>query len=164
MGIEQLSTIVAFVLIIGGLLAIILPFAPSVPTVWFGIFLYAISHDFTTVNQNFMILISTITAATILLDYALSRGGVQRLKAGPWGVLGAAIGGLLGSLINPIMAYLVGPLIGALVFETLRGRDRVFSYKTGNYTIVAFMGGTIIKLLASIAMIGLFVLRLQGRI
>jgi uncharacterized protein YqgC (DUF456 family) len=164
MSIEQLSTGLAFILIIGGLLAILFPFAPSVPTVWFGIFLYAISHDFVTVNQSFMVIVSIITVATIVLDYTLSRGGVQRLRAGPWGVLGAVVGGLIGSLINPITAYLVGPIIGAVVFETLKGRDQVFSYKSGNYTIVAFMGGTIIKLLASIAMIGLFVLRLQGRI
>ncbi len=164
MGIEQLSTIVSGILIIGGLIAIALPFAPSIPSIWFGIFLYGISRGFTEVDSQFMVMITGIAIATLVLDYTLSRSGVQRLTAGPWGVFGAVVGGLVGALFNPIMTYVVGPILGGIVFEMLRGRDRVFSYQSGKYTIVAFMGGTIVKLVASIIMIGLFVLRLQGRV
>lgn len=164
MNIETISTVLSLILIIGGMAAIVLPFAPSIPTIWFGIFLYAISHEFTTVSQNFMVLVSGIALGTIVLDYTLSRSGVQKMMAGPWGVLGAVAGGLVGLLFGPIATYLIGPLVGAIVIELLRGRDRVYSYQSGNYTIVAFMGGTIVKLLAAIAIIGLFILRLQGRI
>ena len=164
MTIESLSTVLSFILIIGGIVAILFPFAPSIPMVWFGIFLYAISHDFLDISQQFMIIVSAIAAGTILLDYTLSRSGVQKLKAGPWGVVGAVLGGLAGSLFSPLATYLIGPLIGAVLFEMLRGRDQVFSFKSGHYTIVAFMGGTIVKLLASIVMVGMFFLRLQGKI
>lgn len=164
MNLTEISTLLSFVLIIGGLLAIVLPFAPSVPTIWFGIFIYGISHDYATVNEQFMILVSIIAVATIILDYTLSRSGVQRLKAGPWGVLGAVVGGIAGSFFGPFGTYIIGPILGAIVFELFRGRDRVFSYQSGKYTIVAFMGGTIVKLIASVLMIGLFILRLQAQI
>lgn len=164
MTITDLSTALSFILIIGGLIAIVLPFAPSVPTIWFGIFLYGVSHDYVSVNQNFMILVSVIAMLTIVLDYTLSRTGVQRMKAGPGGVVGAVLGGLVGTIFGPIATYLIGPVLGAIIIELLRGRDRVFSFQSGKYTIVAFMGGTVVKLVAAVVMIGLFILRLQGRI
>ena len=163
MSLEAVATILSFLMIIGGFVAILLPFAPSVPTIWFGIFLYAISHKYLTINQSFMVLVSGIALGTIVLDYTLSRAGAQKLMAGPWGVLGAVFGGLIGTFFGPIATYIIGPLIGAIVVELLRGRDRVYSYKTGEYTVVAFMGGTVVKLMAGIIMVGLFVLRLQGK-
>lgn len=164
MTIASISTVLSWILIVGGFATIIFPIAPSIPTIWFGIFLYAISHNYATISQNFLLIVSLISVGTIILDYTLSRSGVQKLRAGPWGVLGAVIGGIGGALINPIFAYLIGPLVGAITIELLRGRDQVYSYQSGNYTVVAFMGGTIIKLLAAIAMIGFFILRLQGKI
>lgn len=164
MSVQILSTLISWLLIIGGLLTIVFPIAPSIPTIWFGIFIYAVSHNYTAITQSFILTVSLIAFGTIFLDYTLSRSGVQKLRAGPWGVLGAIVGGLLGALIGPVYAYLIGPLAGAIIIELLRGRDQVYSYQSGNYTIVAFMGGTIIKLLAAILMVGLFILRLQGRL
>ncbi|MBI2984030.1 MAG: DUF456 domain-containing protein [Candidatus Kerfeldbacteria bacterium] len=164
MNLANLGVILSFLLVAGGLLAIVFPFAPSIPTIWFGIFLYGLTHGYVAVSENFMVLISAIAVATIVLDYTLSRSGVQPLRADAWGVIGAVVGGLVGSIFGPISTYLVGPLVGAIVLELFRGRDRVYSYQSGNYTIVAFMGGTLVKLLAAIAMIGLFILRIQGKL
>lgn len=162
--IETISTILSLVLIIGGLLSIVFPVAPSIPTVWFGIFIYAVSHKYLIINQQFMVIVSLIALATIMLDYLLSRSGVQKLKAGPWGIVGAVGGGAIGSFFGPIGTYLAGPILGAIIAETIHGRDRVYVYQTGNTTIVAFMGGTIIKLVAALGMIGLFILRLEHKV
>ncbi len=83
---------------------------------------------------------------------------------GFWGVAGAIAGGGIGWLFGPVGGFIVGPILGAIISEMLRGRDRVFAYQAGNTTVVAFMGGTIVKLLAAILMIGLFSLRLEGKI
>lgn len=162
--IQSLATVVSFTLILGGLISIIFPIAPSIPTIWFGMFIYAISHNYLDINQNFMVIVSSIALGTIILDYTLSRGGVKKMMAGPWGIVGAIVGGGLGTFFGGLGTYIVGPIIGAIVAELLRGRDRVYSYQSGNYTIVAFMGGTIIKLIAAIAMVGLFILRLQHKV
>lgn len=164
MTLEILITIVASLLILGGFVAIIFPIAPPIITIWFGIFIYAISQDYENIGQSYMLLISGIALSTVILDYTLSRNGSQRLKAGPWGVLGAVVGGIVGLVFGPIHAYLTGPIIGAVVFELVRGRDQVYSYQSGNYTIVAFMGGTLVKLIAGVAMTGLFILRLQNKL
>lgn len=162
--IGSVATTVSFILIIGGLLTIIFPIAPAIPTIWLGIFIYAALHNYTDISQSFMTVISTIAVSTIVLDYLLSRSGVKKLQAGPWGIFGAIFGGLIGTFFGPIGTYLAGPILGALVLETVRGRDRIYSYQSGNYTIIAFMGGTIIKLVAALGMIGLFMLRLQHKL
>lgn len=162
--IETLSTIISLALILGGLVSIIFPVAPSIPTVWFGIFIYGAAHQYIDVNQQFLMIITLIALGTIILDYTMSRGGVRKLQAGPWGIAGAIGGGIVGTFFGPFGTYLYGPVIGAIVVELLHGHDQVYSYKSGNYTIVAFMGGTLIKLVAAIAMIGLFILRLQHKV
>lgn len=162
--IELLSTIVSLALILGGLVSILFPIAPSIPTIWFGIFIYGASHQYINVNQQFLMYVTLIALSTIILDYTLSKGGARKFKAGPWGILGAIAGGAVGTLFGPFGTYLFGPTIGAVAFELLHGRDQVYSYQSGNYTIVAFMGGTLIKLVAALAMIGLFILRLQHKV
>lgn len=157
-----LATILSIILIIIGFIAIMLPFLPSIPSVWFGIFLYAISHHFQPVTREIMVAISLIAAGSMFLDYTLSRRGVKKLRVGVGGVFGAVIGGLAGSFFGPVFMYVIGPVVGAIALEMLRGRDRIYSYKQGETTIVAFFGNTVIQLLAALLMTGLFVLKLQG--
>ncbi len=161
---QLLSTIVSLALILGGLVSIIFPIAPSIPTIWFGIFIYGAAHQYIDVNQFFLMTITLIALATIFLDYTMSKGGMRKFTAGPWGIVGAVGGGLVGIFFGPFGTFLVGPILGAVAIELLRGRDRVYSYQSGNYTIIAFMGGTLIKLVAALAMIGLFILRLQHKV
>lgn len=161
---ELLSTIVSLALILGGLFSIIFPIAPSIPTIWFGIFIYGAAHQYIGVDQTFLMTITLIALGTIILDYTMSKGGMKSFKAGPWGILGAVAGGVIGTFFGPFGTYLIGPTLGAVTVELLHGRDSVYSYQSGNYTIIAFMGGTLVKLVAALAMIGLFILRLQHKI
>lgn len=159
-----LSSILSFILIIGGLFTIVFPIAPSIPTVWFGIFVYAVAHNYLNVDQTFLMWSTVIALGTIVLDYTISKSSLKKIKAGPWGIVGAVGGGALATPLGPFGTFLIGPIVGAVVVELLRGRDQVYSYQSGNYTIVAFMGGTLIKLVAALAMIGLFILRLQHKV
>lgn len=162
--IGTISSVVAWILIGFGVIAIFLPFGPSIPLIWLGIFVYAFGHQWMTITQTFMALVTGIALFTIFLDYTLYRFGIRKFRAGAWGVIGAIVGFIVGSFINPIVQFVVGPVFGAIAFESLRGRDQVFSFKAGNTTVVAFMGGTIVKLAAAVAIIGLFILRLRGSV
>ncbi|MBI3572647.1 MAG: DUF456 domain-containing protein [Candidatus Kerfeldbacteria bacterium] len=163
MNLVLITTVLGVLMIVGGFIFILMPVTPAIPTIWGGILIYEEGHRRLGLDHNLLILVSLIAAGTIVLDYTLSREGVKKLRASSWGVLGAVIGGGLGAFIHPIATYLIGPVVGALAFEMLRGRDQVFSYTSGNYTIVAFMGGTVVKLVAALIMTGLFILRLQGK-
>jgi len=164
MSIDTIAAAAAFILIGLGFFSIFLPVAPSIPVIWLGMFVYAFSRNFAVIDRVFMAIVSLIAIATIFLDYTLYRFGVQKFRAGLWEVLGAILGFVVGSFFAPLVAYLIGPVIGAIAFGTLRGRDQIYSWRTGNTTVVAFMGGTIVKLVAALTIIGLFILRLRGKL
>ncbi len=161
MNIESLSTVVAWALIGLGFFSIFLPIAPSIPVLWLGMFVYAASHSFEVITKPFMATVSAIAVGTIFLDYTLFHFGMQKFRAGAWEVVGAIIGFAIGSFFGQFYALVVGPALGGVIFALMRGRDQIYSFKTGNTTVVAFLGGTIVKLIAAVIMIGLFVLRIR---
>lgn len=139
-----------------GLISIVFPFLPSIPVIWLGVFLYGVGTDFRVVDANFMLLISLLAFATIFLDYSTSVWGLKKYHGSFWGILGAVLGGFVGSLFGILGALVVGPILGSIIFEMVRGRDNVFGIETERFTIIGFIGGTIVKFTVGIAMIGLY--------
>lgn len=146
----------ALLVMLGGLIGIILPFIPSIPLIWLGVFLYGVTTDFVRVDSDFLLIVSSLALATIFLDYITSLWGQKQFRVSVWTVFGAVLGGLVGSLFSFFYALVAGPVIGAVVTEIVRGRDSAFSFETGRYRIIGFVGGTIVKLSVGLAIIGLF--------
>ena len=152
--------LVTLAVTIVGLISIVFPFLPSIPVIWLGIFLYGVGTNFSVIDANFMLLISLMAFATIFLDYTTTVWGLRKYQGSMTGLLGAVVGGLFGSLFGIFTGFVVGPIMGAIVFEMLRGRDNVFGIETERFTIIGFIGGTIIKFAVGVAMIGLFLWKL----
>ncbi len=153
---QPLFFVLALLVMLGGLVGIILPFVPSIPLIWLGAFLYGVTTSFERVDSDFLLLVSSLALATFFLDYITSLWGQRSFRASFWSVLGAVVGGLIGSLVGLFYALVVGPVVGAVVFEIIRGRDAAFSFETGRYRIIGFVGGMIVKLAVGFAIIGLF--------
>lgn len=160
---QTVLLILSLLVMVGGLVGIILPFVPSVPLIWLGGFAYALLTNFTQVGSRFLLVSSVLVLLTIFLDYAIALWGVKKFEASLWAVLGAVIGGLLGSLVGIFYAIIVGPILGALIAEMLRGKDTVFSFAAQRYTVIGFVGGTIVKFLAGLTIVGLFLYEVFGR-
>lgn len=153
----------AAVMIIG-LISIILPFLPSIPVIWLGIFLYGVGTNFAVVDAPFMLLISLLAFATIFLDYTTTVWGLKKYHGSGWGILGAVLGGIVGSLFGILGGLVIGPVFGSIIFEMLRGRDNVFGIETDRFTIVGFVGGTLVKFSVGVAMIGLFLWKIVSSV
>lgn len=145
-----------FAVTIVGLISIVFPFLPSIPVIWLGIFLYGVGTNFAVVDAQFMLLISLLAFATVFLDYTTSVWGLKKYHGSTWGIVGAVVGGLVGSLFGLLGGFVIGPIFGAVIFEMLRGRDNVFGIETDRFTIIGFIGGTLVKFSVGVAMIGLF--------
>ncbi|MFH0952208.1 MAG: DUF456 domain-containing protein [Patescibacteria group bacterium] len=157
MPLGQTVALIACVLImLTGLAAIILPLVPAIPFIWLGVFLYALVSGFEKISIDFIFFVSFIGLITIILDYVVSSYGVKKFRASVFGLTGALIGGLFGFVFGPLYGLVVGPLIGAIIGETIVGRDILFSYQTKKYTIIGLMGGTVVKVIAGVAIVGLF--------
>lgn len=164
MNIEIITAFASLIFILFGFVSLIYPVLPPVPMVLAGIFFFAVGHGFEPLSRNFLLLLTVITALTLALDYSLAARGIERIKAGWWGIGGAVAGGTIGLVFGPWGGYLVGPVMGAVIFEILRGHDQPYAYTTGDKTVVMFLGGTLVKMVAAVGMVGLFLLRLQGKI
>lgn len=160
---DAIVFILALVIMLAGLVGVLLPFIPSIPLVWLGVFFYAVSTSFEKVDANFFVVVSVLVLAIFFLDYAISLWKIREFQASPWGVFGAVLGGLVGSLFGVFYAVIGGPIVGAIVVETLRGKDSVFSFATHRYTVVGFVGGTIIKVGVALAIIILFLYQVFGK-
>lgn len=157
MPLGQSVVLVACVLIMFiGLAAIIFPLVPSIPFIWLGIFLYGLVSDFEKVSIDFVLLVTMLGMATIILDYIAASYGVKKFRASAFGLTGALVGGLLGFAFGPLGGFVIGPLLGAIVGETLVGRDILFRYETKRYVVIGLIGGTLIKVVVGVAMVGLF--------
>lgn len=152
--------IASLTIMLVGFLSILFPFLPSVLVIWLGAFIYGVGTDFEVVDPSLMLIISALAFGTILLDYFSNAWGHRRFRGTVWGVLGAVVGGFVGAVFGPFGGFVLGPVFGAIVFEMIRGRDNIFGIETDHFTIVGFIGGTLVKFAVGVAMMGLFLWRL----
>ncbi len=139
-----------------GLVSIVIPFLPATLVIWLGIFLYGVGTNFAVVNSQLLLTVSVLAFGTVFLDYIMAIWGHRKYHGSLWGILGALVGGFIGAVFGNFAGFVLGPIFGAILFELLRGRDNIFSIKTERFTIVGYIGGTLVKFAVSIAMIGLF--------
>jgi len=157
---ENIALIVSIMIMLTGLAAIILPLVPPIPFIWLGIFLFATVSGFEKISVDFFLLVSMLGLATIILDYIATSYGVKKFRASVFGLTGALIGGLFGFVFGPLYGLVVGPILGAIVGEAIVGRDILFSYETDRYIIIGLVGGTFIKVIVGVSMVGLFLWQL----
>jgi uncharacterized protein YqgC (DUF456 family) len=148
--------IVTLLVMLFGVLAAMLPVIPGPPIVWGASLIYAILTDFKDITQSYLIIFGLITAGVMLLDYVAGVYGAKRMGASRWGMVGAFIGMIVGIVIGTLPGFIIGPLIGAIAFELMIGRDMSQALKAGFGTFLGFIGGTMMKVIVSFVMIGVF--------
>lgn len=146
----------ALLIIFLGLASIAIPYLPAIPILWLGIFLYGVGTNFEVIDLDFLFLISLLGLFSIVLDFIASMWGRPRYRSRFSGIFGAVLGGLIGSLFGNIGAFVVGPVIGAVVAELVQGHDNIFRIESENFTVIGYIGGTLVKLMIGIAIAGLF--------
>lgn len=152
--------IVCFLVMLLGLFGIIFPFFPGIIMIWTGFFLYAGITQFKIITFDYLFIATLLTFIAVFLDYVSGYWGTAKFNASAWGLGGAIVGGVLGSVFGWLPALLIGPFLGAVVGEVFSGRDEIFKIELKTYTIIGFVGGTLVKMTAGVAMIGLFVYKI----
>ena len=140
--------IIAFVLLILGLLGIIIPGLPGPPLSFIGILLI---HFFTGTqfSTSFLLTWAFIVILVFLLDYFMQVWGVKKFGGGRKATIGTFLG-LFAGLIFPPIGLLIGPFIGAFIGALLEVQDdntRALKVAIGSF--IGFVTGTILKLVVS---------------
>ena len=140
--------IIAFVLLILGLLGSIIPGLPGPPLSFIGILLI---HFFTGTqfSNSFLLSWVVIVILVFLLDYFMQVWGVKKFGGGRKAILGTFLGLFMGLFFPPI-GLLLGPFFGAFIGALLEVRgDNNRALKVAVGSFIGFVTGTILKLVIS---------------
>ena len=147
--------VLAAVLMVAGLVGNILPALPGIPMIFGGIWLAAAVNHYQHVGLWWLVVIGVLGTLGVIVDFVAGTLGAKRVGASPLALSGAALGTLIGMFFG-IAGLLLGPFVGALLGELASGTSVLRSAHVGAATWVGLLFGTLIKLVISFIMIGLF--------
>jgi uncharacterized protein YqgC (DUF456 family) len=151
--------VLAAALIVGGLLGSILPVLPGIPMVFGGIWLAAAVDGYRHLGVWWLVGIGALGVAGIAIDFVASTLGAKRVGASRRALWGAALGTVVGMFFG-IPGLLIGPFAGALIGELASGNSVLRATHVGVGTWLGLLFGTLVKLVISFVMVGLFGLAL----
>ena len=131
-----------------GLVGCILPILPGPPISFVGLLLLQFSR-FADYSLNFMLLMGFIALIVSVVDYVVPVWGTKKMGGSKAGIWGAAIGMFFGIFFFPPIGLIVGPLVGAILAESIKGEDFQKSFRAGMGSLLGFILGIGIKLIAS---------------
>lgn len=142
---------------LAGLAGSIIPSVPGPPLIFAGSLIYAMATRFERVGWFTLLILGIIAALAQIVDYLAAVYGVRKLGGSKWGMWGSVLGGLIGLLIGNIPGMIVGLFAGAFLMELWKGnKDLLSCTRVGWGSLLGFLGGTLIKVIFSLIMIGIF--------
>jgi len=154
---ETAGIVGAALLMLAGLAGSVIPSLPGPPLVFAGVLVFALVTGFEPVGWVVVLVLGVLAAVSQLLDYLASALGAKRFGGTAWGAWGSVLGGLAGLLFGSLPGMIAGIFLGAFALELLFGnRDPVRALKVGGGGLLGFLGGTLMKVVFSLLMIGLF--------
>jgi len=147
--------LLAAALIIGGMVGSVIPALPSLPMIFGGIWLAAAVDNYRHLGLWWLLLIGGLGTAGVIIEFIASTLGAKRVGASRLALWGASLGTLAGMFLG-IPGLLLGPFIGAILGELASGTSVLRSAHVGVGTWIGLLFGTLMKLVISFMMIGLF--------
>ena len=151
--------VLAALLIIGGMAGAVLPTLPGIPMIFGGIWLVAAVDHYRHLGMWWLLTIGALASVGVIVDFIASAVGARRVGASRLALWGASLGTLIGMFFG-VPGLLFGPFIGALFGELASGNSVLRSAHVGVGTWLGLLFGTLLKLVISFVMVGLFGLAL----
>jgi len=135
--------IISSIFIIAGIIGMFLPSIPSIPLVFLGILIYAISTGFSTISITSIIFLLLLTILSIIFSYLLTIYGSKYFGATRYGIIGGVIGVVIGLLFSPfgLISILICPPLGTIIGEIIGGNHYRKSIKSGLGTLIGIFAG-----------------------
>ncbi len=144
-------------LFLTGLAGTILPALPGNFLIFAGALVYGIFTEFEEVTIWVLATLLGISIGAQVLDYVAEAYGAKRFGATKHGIWGAIIGGIIGLITLNIGGLILGIFLGAVIPEILLGgRSPKGALRIGWGGLLGFLGGTLMKFILGVVMIGIF--------
>lgn len=142
---EIFLLIVAFLLLVVGIIGCIVPGLPGVPVAYAGLWV-AQATDRIDFSWRMLLIWGVVTVVVSVLDYVIPAWGTKQYGGTKYGVWGSTIGVFIGLFLGP-WGVIIGPLVGAVLGEILGGKEVIEALKAGWGSFVGIFFGTILKLI-----------------
>ena len=142
---EIFLLIVAFLLMLVGIIGCIVPGLPGVPIAYAGLWV-AQATDRIDFSWQMLLIWGIVTVVVSVLDYVVPAWGTKQFGGTKYGVWGSTIGVFVGLFLGP-WGVIVGPLVGAILGEMLGGKQMAEALKAGWGSFIGLLFGTILKLI-----------------
>ncbi|MDY6905863.1 MAG: DUF456 domain-containing protein [Thermodesulfobacteriota bacterium] len=138
--------IIGIVILLTGIAGCILPVIPG-PLVAFGaLIVLNLARDWEAFGLLFMFIMAGGAILMTLLDYFVAMAGAKKYGATRVGVWGSVIGMILGIIVIPPWGIIIGALAGAIIGETLTGRNTSDAMRVGWGVLIGNVAGIALKL------------------
>ena len=138
--------VLAFFMMLIGLIGCIVPGLPGTPIAYIGLWI-AQATDKIHFSWQFLLIWGIVVVIISVLDYVVPAWGTKHYGGTKWGVWGSTIGVFVG-LFFGAMGVILGPLVGAVIGELISGKALNDALKAGWGSFVGILFGTILKLIA----------------
>jgi uncharacterized protein YqgC (DUF456 family) len=151
--VEIVLVIIAFILLIAGILGAVVPILPGPPLSFIGLLLLQWS-GFAGFSSSFLWLFGCITIAVTVMDYLLPSLMARWFGGSRAAAIGSFIGLLVGLFFFPPFGMIVGSFIGAMMGEFIHnGAKGLKAFKVAFGAFLAFIAGAGAKLITSSVML-----------
>lgn len=147
--------LLAVALVLAGLAGTLLPVLPGIPLVFGGLALAAWIDSFQRVGWFTLMLLGSLAAAAVLIDFVAAGLGAKRVGASKLALAGAMVGTLAGIFFG-LIGIFVGPFIGAVAGEFIARGRLGDAGKVGVATWLGLLFGTLAKIAVAFTMLGIF--------
>ncbi len=151
--------LIAFILMIVGILGSFLPVLPGPPISWVGLLLLYLTK---AVPMSYTVLGVTLFVALVvgILDYVIPAKGTKRFGGSKYGIWGTNIGLIVGIFAPIPFGFIIGPFVGAFVGELMNdSKDSQKAFKAATGSFIGFLASTFMKFVVSVVFFGLFLLK-----
>ncbi|PKP14759.1 MAG: DUF456 domain-containing protein [Bacteroidetes bacterium HGW-Bacteroidetes-23] len=151
--------LIAFILMIIGILGSILPVLPGPPISWVGLLLLYLTK---AVPMSYTVLGVTLFVALVvgILDYVIPAKGTKRFGGSKYGIWGTNIGLIVGIFAPIPFGFIIGPFVGAFIGEMINdSKDSQKAFKAATGSFIGFLASTFMKFVVSVVFFGLFLLK-----
>jgi len=143
---DILLLVIAFILIVIGIIGCIVPGLPGTPIAYAGLWI-AQATERVDFSWQFLLIWGVVTVIISALDYIVPAWGTKHYGGTKWGVWGSTIGVFIGLFFGAI-GVILGPLVGAIIGELIAGKELPAALKAGWGSFIGILFGTIFKLIA----------------
>lgn len=155
--------LLAYLLMVAGLVGAILPLLPGPVLIWIGALVWAWADGFARVGWPTLLVLAALMVLAWGSDLLLTTAASRKAGAS-WKAIGAAMaGGILGALllsglpiVGTISGALVGAVAGVLLAEYLDKRNWKRALRVGLSYIAGWLASSLLEVILSLLMLGIF--------